>query len=258
MTTLTGQTVSHYKILDQLGGGGMGVVYKAEDPELKRFVALKFLPPTLTSDPEAQERFIHEARAASALDHPNICTVHDIGHTDDGQMFIVMACYDGETLKKRLERGPLEIDQAMDIALQVAGGLSRAHEAGIIHRDIKPANIMLTSRGEVKILDFGLAKLGGGSLMTKTGTTLGTAAYMSPEQARAEQVDARTDIWSLGVVLYEMLSGRRPFQSDYEQALVYSILNENPKPTRQSRPEVPEVVEQIVAKALSKQLEDRY
>jgi serine/threonine protein kinase len=255
---MIGQTISHYRILEHLGGGGMGVVYKAEDLTLHRTVALKFLPPTLTLDPEAQERFIHEARAASALDHSSICTIHEIGRTDDGQTFIVMACYEGETLKEKIGQGPLDIDLALDVAIQIAEGLVRAHEAGIIHRDIKPANIFLTAHDEVKILDFGLAKLAGQSMLTKTGTTLGTAAYMSPEQARGETVDQRTDIWSLGVVMYEMLTGHLPFTSDYEQALIYAILNENPKPIHQSRPEVPEAVEQIVAKALSKQLEDRY
>ena len=255
---MVGKTVSHYKILEKLGEGGMGVVFKAEDTTLKRTVALKFLPPSLTNASEAQERFVHEARAASALDHPNICTIHEIAQADDGRQFIVMACYEGATLKKMLEQGPLEIDQAMDIAIQVASGLLCAHGAGIVHRDIKPANIMLTTHSQVKILDFGLAKLGGGSVLTKTGTTLGTAAYMSPEQARGEQVDQRSDLWSLGAVLYELLTGRRAFQSDYEHALVYSILNEEPKPIRSLRPEVPEVVEQIVQKSMSKGLEKRY
>ena len=255
---MIGQTVSHYKILEQLGSGGMGVVYKAEDTLLRRSVALKFLPPALTSDPEAKDRFIHEARAASALDHPSICTIHEISQTDYGQLFIVMACYEGETLKKRIERGPLDIDLTLDIAIQAASGLSRAHERGIVHRDIKPANIMLTPHNEVKILDFGLAKLGGGSVLTKTGTTLGTAAYMSPEQARGEQVDRKSDIWSLGAVLYELLTGQRAFLSDYEQPLVYSILNDEPKRVRELRPDVPEVVEQIVGKALEKNPQDRY
>jgi len=255
---LIGQTISHYKIIEHLGGGGMGVVYKAQDLTLDRPVALKFLPPSLNTDPDAKERFGHEAQAASALDHPNICNIHEIGETADGQLFIAMACYDGETLKKKIERGPLEIDQAMDIAIQVASGLSRAHEAGIVHRDIKPANIILTAHDEVKILDFGLAKLSGRTLLTKTGTTMGTAAYMSPEQARSEAVDSRTDIWSLGVILYEMLTGKRPFESDYEQALVYSILNEEPKPLRELRTEAPATLEQIVGKALAKNPQERY
>ncbi len=255
---MIGQTVSHYRILEKLGGGGMGVVYRAEDMRLKRTVALKFLPPALTSDPEARERFINEAQAASALDHPNICTVHDVGDAGDGQTFIVMACYEGDTLKKKIEQGPLDVDLALDIAIAAAEGLARAHEAGIVHRDIKPANIFITDRGEAKILDFGLAKLAGQSLLTRSGTTLGTAAYMSPEQARSDQVDGRTDIWSLGVVLYEMLTGRRPFQSDYEQALVYSILHEEPKPIRSLKEGIPDVVEQIVDKTLAKNPEERY
>jgi tetratricopeptide (TPR) repeat protein len=255
---MIGSTVSHYRILEKLGGGGMGVVYKAEDAKLKRTVALKFLPPTLTTDPEARARFIREAQAASALDHPNICTVHDVGDTDDGQTFIVMACYDGVSLKKKIDQGPLDIDLASDISIQIASGLSRAHEAGIIHRDIKPANIIITERGEAKIVDFGLAKLSGRTLLTKSGTTLGTASYMSPEQARGEDVDQRTDIWSLGVVMYEMLTGRRPFASDYEQALVYSILNENPVSLRKLRPDIPAAIEQVVLRAMSKIPDERY
>ncbi len=222
---MIGTTISHYKILEKLGEGGMGVVYKAEDTKLKRTVALKFLPPELTRDPEAKERFIHEAQAASALDHNNICTIYEVAEIDDGQLFIAMACYEGETLKSRIAQGQLRIEEALDFVGQIAQGLVRAHEVGIVHRDIKPANIIVTTRGEVKIVDFGLAKLSGRTLLTKSGTTLGTAAYMSPEQARGEQVDQRTDIWSLGVVLYEMLTGKRPFESEYEQALVYSILN---------------------------------
>ncbi len=231
---------------------------RAEDMLLKRTVALKFLPPALTSDPEAKERFMHEARAASALDHPNICNIHEIGETDDGQTYLVMACYEGQTLKSKIEDGGWKIEDGIDVAIQIAEGLARAHEAGIIHRDIKPANIMVTTRGEVKILDFGLAKLSGQTILTKTGSRLGTAAYMSPEQAKGEQVDQRTDIWSMGVVLYEMLTGRRPFESDQEQALCYEILNESPKPVRSLRPEVPEALEQIVQRALAKKPEERY
>jgi serine/threonine protein kinase/Tfp pilus assembly protein PilF len=261
MFDMIGQTISHYRILEQLGSGGMGVVYKAEDTLLKRPVALKFLPPTLTCDPDAKARFSHEAQAASSLEHANICSIHEIAE-HDGQTFIVMGYYEGETLKMKIESaaadGGLKIEDALDFAIQVAQGLSRAHEAGIIHRDIKPANIFITTHNEVKILDFGLAKLTGQTILTKSGSTLGTAAYMSPEQARGEQVDHRTDIWSLGVVMYEMLTGYPPFQSDYEQALIYSILNEPSPPMCNERPEVPEVVEQIVARAMAKRPEERY
>lgn len=255
---MIGRTVSHYKILQHLGGGGMGVVYKAQDLKLDRPVALKFLPPDLTRDPEAKQRFVHEAKAASALDHPNICNVHDIGETDDGQIFIVMAYYEGETLKKKIERGALRIDEAVGIAMQIAQGLSKAHEHDIIHRDIKPANVMVTSDGVAKIVDFGLAKLTGRTLLTKAGSTVGTAAYMSPEQARGESLDHRTDIWSLGVTFYEMLTGKRPFESDYEQALVYSILNEDPRPMRELRCEVPEALEKICRRGMAKEPSDRY
>jgi serine/threonine protein kinase len=255
---MIGTTISHYRILEKLGGGGMGVVYKAEDTKLKRIVALKFLPPELTRDDEAKQRFIHEAQAASSLDHNNICTVHEIGETNDGQIFIVMAYYEGETLKTKIDRGPLKIEEGVDIAIQVAQGLAEAHERGIIHRDIKPANIIVTKDGVAKIVDFGLAKLSGRTMLTKIGSTLGTAAYMSPEQARGEQVDQRSDIWSLGAVLYEMLTGKRPFESDYEQALVYSILNEEPKPMRSIRSTIPIELDRIVRKALAKNPDKRY
>jgi serine/threonine protein kinase/tetratricopeptide (TPR) repeat protein len=225
---MIGKTVSHYKILEHLGGGGMGIVYKAQDLRLDRPVALKFLPPELTRDPEAKQRFVHEARAASALQHSNICVVHDIDETADGQMFIVMEYLEGETLKKKIERGPLAIIDARSIASQVAEGLAEAHRHGLVHRDIKPANLMITRSGQAKILDFGLAKLVGQTTITKTGATSGTAGYMSPEQVRGESIDRSTDIWSLGIVLYEMLSGKRPFRGDHPLAILYSVLNEEP------------------------------
>ncbi len=258
MSTLVGQTVSHYKILEHLGGGGMGVVYKAQDLKLDRLVALKFLPPDLTRDPEAKERFVHEAKAASALQHNNICTVHDIDESTDGQLFIVMDFYEGETLKKRIGRGPLSIRDAVDIAIQLAQGLTKAHEHGIVHRDIKPANVMITSDGVAKIVDFGLAKLSGRTMLTKTGSTLGTAAYMSPEQTRGEPADQRTDIWSLGVVLYEMLTGKRPFDAEYENALMYSIVNAEPEHITALRTGVPMELERIIGKCMAKTPKDRY
>ena len=255
---MIGQTISHYKILEKLGEGGMGVVYKAEDTKLGRTVALKFLPPELTRDSVAKERFIHEAHSASQLDDPNICTIHEIDETNDGASYISMACYDGETLKQRLEKGPLGVAEAIDLAIQIARGLITAHGHGIVHRDIKPGNIMITSSGVVKILDFGLAKLAGTASVTKPGFTVGTVAYMAPEQARGETIDNRSDIWSLGVVLYEMLAGRTPFRSDYEQALVYEILNEEPKPLSEFRRKVPDDLGSIMRKALAKDPAERY
>jgi len=261
---LIGKEVSHYRITEQLGSGGMGVVYKAEDTKLKRTVALKFLPPQLSADPAAKERFVHEAQAASALDHPNICTIHEIGETDDGQSFIAMACYDGVSLRDRMSgvddvgarhAVPISVDESINIAIQIAQGLQKAHEKGIIHRDIKPANIMITTDGTAKILDFGLAKLAGQTRLTKTGSTVGTAAYMSPEQAKGDPVDQRTDIWSLGVMLYEMVAGELPFKGDYDQAVVYSILNENPEPLSA---ETPEAMQIIIGKCLEKNPADRY
>ena len=235
----------------------MGVVYKAEDTKLKRTVALKFLPPELTRDADAKARFIHEAQAAAALNHPNICTIHEIGEHEE-QSFIVMELVDGESLKDRIETGPLPIDGALSIAFEVGEGLREAHEKGIIHRDIKPGNIMLTSRGQAKVLDFGLARLGGRTRMTKADTTLGTAAYMSPEQASGKDVDRRTDIWSLGVVVYEMITGRRPFRGDYEAAVVHSILNDEPEPMTALRSNVPMELDRIVGKALAKNPSERY
>ena len=209
---MIGKAVSHYRITRELGAGGMGVVYEAVDTKLDRTVALKFLPPESTRDPDAKARFVHEAKAASAIDHPNVCNIYEIDETEDGQLFLAMACYEGETLKDRIARGPLPIDEALDITRQVAEGLTEAHAREIVHRDIKPANIFITDDGLVKILDFGLAKLAGQTLLTKTGTTLGTAIYMSPEQARGDVTDHRTDLWCLGVVMYEMVTGQVPFQ----------------------------------------------
>jgi tetratricopeptide (TPR) repeat protein len=253
-----GTTISHFKILGKLGGGGMGVVYKAQDLKLDRFVALKFLPPDLTRDSESKQRFIHEAKAASALQHNNICTVHDIDETDDGQIFIVMDLYEGETLKKQIERGPLKIDEAIDIAIQIAQGLEEAHKHQIVHRDIKPANVLITASGVVKIVDFGLAKLAGQSRVTRTGSTIGTAAYMSPEQAQGLDVDHRTDIWSLGVVLFEMLTGKLPFRGEHEAALMYSITNQEPVPPTSVRGDIPEDLEKIILRLLQKDPRNRY
>ena len=255
---MEGQLVSHYRILERLGGGGMGVVYKAEDIKLKRLVALKFLPPELTRDDAAKQRFVQEARAASALDHANVCTVYDIDETPDGQVFLVMAYYAGETLKKKVERGPLELDDALDIAIQVAQGLARAHESRIIHRDVKPANVMVTGRGEAKLVDFGLAKLAGEPRLTATGATVGTPAYMSPEQAHGGAVDPRTDIWSLGIVLYEMGTGQLPFKGENPTAICNAILERNPTPMTALRTGVPMDLERIVSRAMSKRREDRY
>lgn len=254
---MIGETISHYKIIEKLGKGGMGEVYKAEDTKLKRTVALKFLPPEVMRDKEAKERFVREAQATSALDHPNICTVHEIDETEDGRTFIAMAYYDGGSLKDKIAHEPLPFDEAMDIALQIAKGLSKAHGAGILHRDIKPANVMLTSDGVAKIVDFGLAKVFGVST-TRTLSTVGTVAYMAPEQVRGEALDQRTDIWAMGVLLYEMLTGRLPFKADNEQAVFYLILNNKHEPATRLRTEVPLELERIVNKCLEKDPGRRY
>jgi serine/threonine protein kinase/Flp pilus assembly protein TadD len=258
MPSLVGQTVSHYRILGHIGSGGMGDVYKAQDVKLDRTVALKFLPKELTSNTIAKNRFIQEAKAASALDHQNICTIHELGETPEGQVFMAMSCYAGQTLQMKIEQGPLNLTDAMDLAFQVASGLARAHEHGIVHRDIKPANIMVTSDGVVKIVDFGLAKLKGQQDLTQTGATIGTALYMSPEQARGEEVDHRSDIWSLGVVLYEMLTGVCPFRAEHEQAVLYRILNEDPQPLTAFRQDVSSELTNIVERALEKETGARY
>ncbi len=254
---MIGKTISHYKILEKIGEGGMGVVYKAEDTKLKRTVALKFLSPEFTRDSELKTRFIQEAQAAAALDHPNICTVFEINEAKE-QTFISMAFIRGKSLKQRIASGTLGLEESLNIALQVAEGLQEAHEQGIVHRDIKPGNIMITERGQAKIMDFGLAKLELGADLTKTATVMGTIAYMSPEHLRGKRVDRRTDIWSLGCILYEMLSGRRAFLGGAELAAVYSILNEEPEAMAFLRPEVPEFVDQAIRKALQKDVNQRY
>jgi serine/threonine-protein kinase len=257
-TIYPGAVISHYRIIERIGAGGMAVVYKAEDISLKRLVALKLLSPALTRDDEAKERFVREAQAASAMDHPNICTVHEIDEIPDGQLFISMSYYEGGTLKDKIHGGPLKREDAADIAVQVAQGLAEAHEKGIIHRDIKPANIMMTAKGQVKIMDFGLAKLSEGERLTEIGVPMGTVAYMSPEQAKGEDIDHRTDIWSLGVVLYEMVSGRPPFKGGNAQAIIYSILNVDPLPVTNIRPDIDLRLERIINKALSKAPDSRY
>jgi eukaryotic-like serine/threonine-protein kinase len=255
---MIGRSISHYKILEKLGEGGMGIVYKAHDTKLDRTVALKFLPTHLSPTDEDRKRFIQEARAASSLDHPNICTIHEINETVEGDLVIVMPAYEGIPFNKKIAQGPLPIDEALEIAIQTAEGLLAAHEKGIIHRDLKSSNIFLTHKGQVKIIDFGLARKDGATQLTKTGSTIGTAPYMSPEQIRGEKLDRRTDIWSLGVLLYEMIAGRLPFASNYTEAIVYSILNEEPEPLTSVRSNVPMELERIVKKAMQKDVKYRY
>jgi len=267
---MIGQTISHYKILEKLGEGGMGVVYKAEDTKLKRIVALKFLPPHFSADDEVKQRFIHEAQAASALNHTNICSIHTIegfenpasvphGGTLAGkQQFIDMEFVEGKTLGVLLKEKELPLKEVVDIALQIAEGLYAAHRKGIVHRDIKPDNIMITDENLVKIMDFGLAKLKGSSKLTKTHSTLGTLSYMSPEQARGEEVDQRSDIFSFGAVLYEMITGRRAFKGEHEAAIIYSLVNETPEPLARYKTNVPDELQRVVDKALSKDKNERY
>ena len=254
---MLGRAIGHYVVKEHIGGGGMGVVYKAEDSRLERTVALKFLPPELTRDPVAKARFLQEARAASALEHPNICTIHEVDETEDGQLYLAMPAYDGETLKRKVEHGPLPLGEAVDFAIQAGQGLAKAHRQGIVHRDIKPANLIVTGDGIVKILDFGLAKLAGAAGLTRAGFCIGTPSYMSPEQARGE-VDQRTDLWSLGVVLYEMVTGRPPFRAETDQGIIYALLTEEPEPVRRLRPEAPPELERILKKMLAKDPGDRY
>ncbi len=258
LSDLAGCQVGPYRLLREIGSGGMGTVYEAEDTRLGRRVAVKVLPPELSRNRQAKERFLREARAASTVDHPNLCTVHDVGESD-GRLYIVLSLYEGETLRERIRRGALPPAGAREVAIQIARGLARAHEAGITHRDLKPANVMLTCHGEVKILDFGIARLEGDeATLTRTGATLGTPAYMSPEQARGDPVDRRTDIWSLGVLLYEMVAGRRPFGGEGVQAVVAAILTQEPEPLARVCPEAPPELARVAARALAKDPAERY
>ncbi len=254
---MIGQTISHYKIIEKLGEGGMGIVYKAEDTKLEREVAIKLLPQYIAVNSEERERFRIEAKAAASLNHPNISTIHSIEEVDEN-FFIVMEYIDGVELKDKIKTGPIPTDESINIATQIAEGLEAAHKKGIVHRDIKSGNIMITQNGKAKIMDFGLAKIKGGRQVTKLGSTVGTIAYMSPEQAKGDEVDHRTDIWSFGVVLYEMLTGKQPFKGDYDQAVIYSIFNEDPQPIEHFNNNVPTGLIRILQRALEKNPDARY
>jgi serine/threonine protein kinase len=254
---MIGQTILHYKIIEKLGEGGMGVVYLAEDTKLDRKVAIKFLPQEISSNSEERERFKIEAKAAASLNHPNIATIHAIEEVNN-QMFLVMEYIDGIELKEKISNGNIEADEVIRIASQIAEGMSAAHNKGIVHRDIKSSNIMITRNAKAKIMDFGLAKIRGGTELTKVGSTIGTIAYMSPEQARGEELDQQSDIWSFGVVLYEMLCNKLPFKGNYDQAIVYSILNEEPESVYSIKKDLPDRLVKIVKKLLEKEKTVRY
>lgn len=257
MKNMIGKSISHYKILDQIGQGGMGVIYKAQDTRLNRLVALKFLPQSLTRSSEEKNRFIQEAVAASALNHPNIVTIYEIDEVD-GDSFISMELIEGKNLKDLIQNGPLSLEQFFNIAFQTAEGLNKAHQKGIVHRDIKSENILVNQDGIAKITDFGVAKLKGAAGMTLAGTVLGTTAYMSPEQANGEEVDQRSDIFSLGIIFYEILTGELPFKGVHPMAIMYAIVNEEPLSPKSLREEIPSGLAEIISRSLAKKKEERY
>jgi len=255
---MVNQTISHYSIQEHICNGGFGEIYRAEDKNLKRQVALKLLPQSMSHNPEIKTRFIYEAQAVSTLDHNNICTIYEVGETEEKQLFIAMAYYKGHTLKKIIEKKTLKIEEIIDITCQIAKGLARAHKAQIIHRDIKPANIIITEDNEVKILDFGIAKCSNQSMQNHQDCIMGTMAYMSPEQLQNNNIDHRSDIWSLGVVLYEMITGKLPFKGEYEQSIAYEILNKEPDLISVFKSNIPISLKWILEKTLAKEPDHRY